>query len=268
MQGGGEAQWLVLSGTLLIQDNKVTEAEKLLEGLSIKVELLNKQPITSARTAERMAMIRISTFVRLGTCQMMQAKDAKALETAAKNLEQSLTLSNEMLRVQPLSFPYQAQKITALGYLAIANRRLKRGEAVTKNLEELSKLEAEMMKQNSTLFWIRSMSLNSRAFELYDRVKQGEAKNVLADAAALATDDATTPIQPEIAYNLACIVAMASKYVEEKAQKSQYHQKAVEFLQLAAKRGFFKSEANKELFKKDPDLDELRTSEVFLQFKP
>ena len=177
-------------------------------------------------------------------------------------------MSKDLLAVQPLTFPFQAQKLTVLGNLTIVNRRLKSSDVTDHILEKLATLEAKMMEQNPTLFWIKSMSRTSCIFELLDRVIQGINKNILADVDAIIVDDLVLPVSPDMAYNSACILAIASKTIGNIQKQRRMQYRAVEMLRLADNRGFFKTEKNEELLKNDPDLDGVRKVEMFLQFKP
>jgi len=125
-----------------------------------------------------------------------------------------------------------------------------------------------MMQHNTTLFWIRTMSRASRIFELHDRVKQGEIQNILADVDDALSDDAKMPTPPELVYNCACVLAIASESMDKPEQKTMSQKRAVELIQLASNRGFFKTEQNRKLLASDPDLDSLRQLKQFLDFKP
>jgi serine/threonine protein kinase len=263
-----EAEWKNLSGAFLVRDNKFKEAEDIFKDIIRQLEVLNKQPSPSARVADRMTMTRSSVYTRLGICQMMVSREPKILEEAVNSLERGLKLCNSLLTVQPMAFPFQAQKITALGNLAVANRLLKRSEASRRNLEELKQLESLMMQHNTTLFWIRTMSRASRIFELHDRVKQGEIQNILADVDDVLSDDTKMPTPPELVYNCACVLAIACQSMEKPEQKTKSQKRAVELIQLAGNRGFFKTDENRKLLASDPDLDSLRQMDEFIQFKP
>jgi hypothetical protein len=178
-----------------------------------------------------------------------------------------------LLAVQPKSFPYQLQKLNALGGRYEILVALNRPEEARQTLRQWVELSDAIVAASPTMSFVRFRFVMQRSVDLVHQVQEGQTADLdrrAAEVLALVPatrdpDPARNVLADSVRYNVACAFAQAAK-VGEPDRREKAATRAVAELETLARLGYFALPGRMPHLESDPDLDPLRDRADFKQF--
>ena len=251
-------------GIIYLMDNKLREADAALrEGMALLQPAQGSPPKSSKYYDQAL----VTGVLTMGYVSLRGGKFAPAME----NLQKGIALGEELLRLQPKFYPYRIQ--LAMAYYTMSTIELNRNRNAEAEAfaHKAATLFDAMDKDGVLLPWLIPIVTSMRALDLVFVVRKGDYTGAVASAEVLS---AKSPPKAALAYNLACVYALAAAAAaaDEKVPTQVRSQSVEKFsghameLLRKSREGYLNSPGAIQHMKKDTDLDSLRSRQDFKDF--